>query len=161
MAKGSKTSKSRTSHTKSTSSKNGTKSKPGTYISPRGDVSVAVPAFWTLRQTNDDLEVESPTGSTSVIVTAFKQDGKAVLDAREYLAHFLETAHTKSRPKLNGNTKAHAKARFRDPDGDNWEVLFLSNGKKLLLATCNSGLPSADKEAKLGLHVLDSLRLKK
>jgi hypothetical protein len=162
MALGKKnTSKSRTTPGKSTRSKNGNRSKTGIYLSPRGDVSIGVPAFWTLRQTNDDLEVESPTGSTSVIVTAFKRDGKTKLDSREYLAHFLETAHTKSRPKLNGNTSAHAKARFRDVEGDNWEVLFLSNGKTLLLATCNSGLPSNGQEAKLGLAVLSSLKLKK
>lgn len=134
----------------------------GVYTAPRGDVSIAVPPFWTLRQTNDDLEVESPTESTSVIVTAFKgENGNKRLNAREYLQHFLETAQTKSKPKLNGSTSSKATARFRDLDGDNWKVLFLSNGKTLLLATCNSSLPPAGKEAKLGLRVLESLKLKR
>ncbi|HYD16777.1 MAG TPA: hypothetical protein VEB03_02110 [Candidatus Nanoarchaeia archaeon] len=134
----------------------------GLYTAPRGNVTIAVPAFWSLRQTNDDLEVESPTGKTSVIVTAFQSDGSSKrLDAREYLQHFMETAQTKSKPKLNGNTRQHARARFRDVDGDNWEVLFLSNGKTLLLATCNSSLPSTGKEAKVGVTVLESLKLKR
>ena len=134
----------------------------GLYTAPRGDVSIAVPPFWTLRQTNDDLEVESPTESTSVIVTAFKgENGNKRLNAREYLQHFLETAQTSGKPKLNGSTSTKATARFRDPDGDNWKVLFLSNGKTLLLATCNSSLPPAGKEAKLGLKVLESLKLKR
>jgi hypothetical protein len=134
----------------------------GLYTAPRGDVSIAVPPFWTLRQTNDDLEVESPTESTSVIVTAFKgESGNKRLNAREYLQHFLETAQTTGKPKLNGSTATKATARFRDPDGDNWKVLFLSNGKTLLLATCNSSLPLAGKEAKLGVRVLESLKLKR
>jgi hypothetical protein len=134
----------------------------GMYTAPRGDVSIAVPPFWTLRQTNEDLEVESPTESTSVIVTAFKgETGNKRLNAREYLQHFLETAQTKGSPKLNGSTSTKATARFRDLDGDNWKVLFLSNGKTLLLATCNSSLPITGKEAKLGLRVLESLKLKR
>lgn len=134
----------------------------GVYTAPRGDVSIAVPPFWTLRQTNDDLEVESPTGGTSVIVTAFQRPGSPErLDAREYLQHFLETAQTTSKPQLNGASRQRATAKFRDVDGDNWKVLFVSNGKTLLLATCNTSLPMTGKEAKLGLSVLDSLELKR
>ena len=136
-------------------------SKSGLYTVPSGNVSVSVPAFWTLRQTNDDLEVEGPSGKTSVIITAFQRqkDFKA-LDAREYMQHFLETANSNGRLRADNGTKLRSSARFRDVDGDNWEVLFLTNGNTLLLATCNSSEPRTGKESKIGLKVLDSLKLK-
>lgn len=134
----------------------------GLYTVPRGHVSIAVPPFWTLRQTNDDLEVEAPTSSTSVIVTVFQRTkDSGPLDARDYLQHFLETAPHDGRAKIENGTKARATARYKDPDGDNWNVLFLTNGNTLLLGTCNSSLPATNKEAKTGLSVLDSLTLKR
>ncbi len=136
------------------------KSAAGTYIVPRGHVSIAVPSFWTLRQTNDDLEVEAPSGSTSVIVTAFQRDGRnQPLDAREYLDHFLETAPRNGRLKMERGTKQRAVARYKDPEGDQWDVAFVTNGNTLLLATCNTSFPSSHKEAKTGIQVLESLRL--
>jgi hypothetical protein len=132
----------------------------GTYIVPRGHVSIGIPAFWTLRQTNDDLEVEAPSGSTSVIVTAFQRNGRTeALDAREYLEHFLETAPANGRLKREQGNKKKATARFRDEEGDQWNVTFVSNGKTLLLATCNTSFPATHKEAKTGLQVLESLKL--
>jgi len=53
MATSKKTPKKNVKH-----SRNG-QSNPGTYTVPRGHVSIAVPTFWTLRQTNDDLEIEA------------------------------------------------------------------------------------------------------
>ena len=145
---------------KSATNGNGTKSV-GIYTVPNGKVSLAVPAFWTLRQTNDDLELEAPSSKTSVIITAFQREkGYKPLDAREYMQHFLETANSNGRPRTENGSKARSVARFRDVDGDNWEVLFLTNGNTLLLATCNSSEPRAGKEAKVGVSVLDSLRLK-
>ena len=134
----------------------------GTYIVPRGHVSVAIPAFWTLRQTNDDLEIEAPSGSTSVIVTAFQRNGRTQpLDAREYLKHFLETAPRNGKLSLQSSTKTRAAARYRDAEGDNWEVAFITNGTTLLMATCNTSLASTHKEAKTGIGVLDSIAVKK
>ena len=46
----------------------------GSYVTPKRNVSIGIPAFWTLRQTNDDLEVESPSRKTSVVVTAFQRE---------------------------------------------------------------------------------------
>ncbi len=144
---------------KKSAQRNGASS--GVYTSPNGNVSIGVPAFWSLRQTNDDLEVEAPSGHTSVIVTAFqRQPDFERLDAREYMQHFLETANSNGRPRLDNGTKQRASSRFRDVDGDNWEVMFLTNGNTLLLATCNSSEPRTGKEAKAGLGVLNSLKLK-
>ena len=138
------------------------KSAVGTYTVPRGHVSIAVPSFWTLRQTNDDLELEAPSGSTSVIVTAFQRNkGHRALDAREYLDHFLETAPKNGHLKRDPGTRLRSAARYKDPDGDSWHITFIANGQTLLLATCNSSLPPAHKEAKTGLQVLDSIQLKK
>ncbi len=138
------------------------KTSAGTYIVPRGHVSVAIPAFWTLRQTNDDLEIEAPSGSTSVIVTAFQRNGRTQpLDAREYLTHFLETAPRNGRLNLQRSTKTRAAAKYRDEEGDYWEVAFITNGTTLLMATCNTSLPSTHKEAKTGIGVLDSIAIKK
>lgn len=142
--------------------KTGSNFAAGTYIVPRGHVSIAVPAFWTLRQTNDDLEVEGPSGSTSVIVTAFQRNGSyRSLDAREYLQHFLETAPSNGRLKIDPGTRQKAAARYRDPEGDLWRVVFVTNGNTLLLATCNTSLPPNHKEAKTGMQVIESLRLNK
>mgnify|MGYP005811160011 CR=1 FL=1 len=133
----------------------------GTYIVPRGHVSIAVPAFWTLRQTNDDIEVEAPSGSTSVIVTAFQRSkGYKSLDAREYLEHFLETAPKNGTLKRGPGSRPRASARYKDTDGDNWCVAFVANKDTLLLATCNTNLSVAHKEAKTGISVLESIRLK-
>jgi hypothetical protein len=135
--------------------------KPGTYTVPRGHVTIAVPTFWTLRQTNDDLEIEAPSDTTSVIVTAFKQDKTTgPLDARDFLQRFMRTAPANGRSKLEPGTRQRASARFRDPEGDHWRVMFLSNGKTLLLATCNTSAPLISREARTGTQVLDSLKLK-
>ena len=134
----------------------------GIYTVPRGHVSIAVPPFWTLRQTNEDLEVEAPSGATSVIVTAFQRNGrKQKLDAREYLEHFLETAPKNGRLQREEGSKQRAMARYKDTDGDHWEVSFVTNGETLLLATCNTSFPAANKEARTGFRVLESVSIKK
>jgi hypothetical protein len=134
---------------------------PGTYIVPRGHVSIAVPTFWSLRQTNDDLQVESEASETTVIVTAYhrKEDVKS-LDARDYLKHFLDTAPVAGRLQTGDSSKQRASARFRDEEGDNWFVRFISNGETLLLATCHSNRPLTSREGKTGVAVLDSIKLK-
>jgi hypothetical protein len=134
---------------------------PGIYTVPRGHVSIAVPTFWTLRQTNDDLEIEAPSETTAVIVTAFKQDKTTgPLDARDFLKRFMQTAPSHGRGKVEKGTRQKASAKFRDPEGDHWRVMFLSNGKTLLLATCNTSAPLVSREARTGAEVLESLKLK-
>ena len=128
---------------------------------PRGHVSLAVPTFWNLRQTNDDVQVESEASDTSVIVTAYHRNaGVKPLDARDYLQHFLETAPVAGRVQSGTGTKQQATARFRDPEGDNWFVRFVCNGETLLLATCHSNLPLTSRDGRTGLAVLDSVKLK-
>jgi hypothetical protein len=135
--------------------------QPGTYIVPRGHVSIAVPTFWNLRQTNDDIQVESEASETTVIVTAYhRNEGVKALDARDYLQHFLDTAPVAGRLQTGESTKRQASARFRDEEGDNWFVRFLSNGETLLLATCHSNRPLTSREGKTGVEVLDSITLK-
>jgi hypothetical protein len=134
---------------------------PGIYTVPRGHVSIAVPPFWTLRQTNDDLEIEAPSETTSIVVTAFKQDKTTgPLDARDFLKRFMQTAPSNGRGKLEKGTRQKASAKFRDSEGDHWLVMFLSNGKTLLLATCNTSAPLVSREARTGAQVIDSLKLK-
>lgn len=146
-----------------TNSRAGKKANPfhgGSYVTPKGNVTIGVPAFWTLRQTNDDLEVESPSCKTSVIVTAFQRDnGVAKLDAREYLRHFLESAPIKGRPGARKGGPSRAQSRFRDPEGDHWEIEVLSNGDTLLLATLNSSLPPRSQELKIGSGILGTITL--
>jgi hypothetical protein len=145
--------------TKPKSAKNGF--HPGTYIVPRGHVSIAVPTFWSLRQTNDDVQVESEASETTVVVTAYhKTDGVKSLDARDYLKHFLDTAPVAGRLQTGDSSKQQASARFRDEEGDNWFVRFISNGQTLLLATCHSNRPLTSREGRTGVSVLDSITLK-
>ena len=146
---------------KSGNKKSGNGFHPGTYIVPRGHVSIAVPTFWNLRQTNDDVQVESEASETTVIVTAYQRNaGVKSLDARDYLQHFLETAAVTGRVRTGVGSKRQASAQFRDEEGDNWHVRFLSNGETLLLATCHSNLPLTSRDGKTGVAVLDSIRLK-
>jgi hypothetical protein len=134
---------------------------PGTYIVPRGHVSIAVPTFWSLRQTNDDIQVESEASETTVVVSAYKRtDDVKALDARDYLQHFLDTAPVAGRLQTGDSSKQRASARFRDEEGDNWFVRFISNGQTLLLATCHSNRPLTSREGKTGVAVLDSITLK-
>jgi hypothetical protein len=134
---------------------------PGTYIVPRGHVSIAVPTFWTLRQTNDDIQVESEASETTVIVTAYQRnEGVKDLDARDYLMHFLETAPVVGKVHPGDSNRKHSSARFRDEEGDNWSVRFLSNGQTLVLATCHSNRPMTSREGRTGVAVLDSIKLK-
>jgi hypothetical protein len=134
---------------------------PGTYTVPRGHVSLAVPTFWNLRQTNDDVQVDSEASDTSVVVTAYHRNkGVPALDARDYLQHFLETAPIAGRVQSAGNSKQRASARFRDEEGDNWLVRFISNGKTLLLATCHTNRPLTSRDGRTGVAVLDSIKLK-
>ncbi len=132
----------------------------GSYITPKGNVSIGVPAFWTLRQTNDDLEVESPSRKTSVIVTAFqRENGVTKLDAREYLKHFLQSASVKGRTDAGKSGPSRAHSRFRDPEGDHWQIEVLTNGDTLLLATLNSSLPPRSQEPRVGVEVLRTITL--
>ncbi len=132
----------------------------GSYVTPKGNVSIGIPAFWTLRQTNDDLEVESPSRKTSVIVTAFqRENGVAKLDAREYLEHFLQSASMKGRADAGQSGRSRAQSRFRDPEGDHWEIDVLTNGDTLLLATLNTSLPPRSKEPRVGAEILRTITL--
>ena len=147
--------------TKSSNAKATNGFHPGTYIVPRGHVSIAVPTFWSLRQTNDDLQVESEASETTVIVTAYQRNADVkALDARDYLKHFLDTAPVAGRLQTGDSSKQRASARFRDEEGDNWFVRFISNGQTLLLATCHSNRPLTSREGKTGVAVLDSIKLK-
>jgi hypothetical protein len=133
----------------------------GSYLTPGGNVSLGIPSFWTLRQTNDDLEVESPSGKTAVIVTAFhRTNGGGKLDARYYLESYLSTALVKGRPNVEKNGHGRAISRFRDAEGDHWQVEFLTDGETLLLATMNTSLSTRSQEAKVGSQVLATLDLK-
>jgi hypothetical protein len=132
----------------------------GSYVTPKGNVTIGIPAFWTLRQTNDDLEVESPSRKTSVVVTAFqRENGVARLDARQYLEHFLQSASRKGRADAGKSGPAHAQSRFRDPEGDHWQIEVLTNGDTLLLATLNSSLPPRSQEPRVGAEILRTIRI--
>ena len=132
----------------------------GSYVTPKGNVTIGIPAFWTLRQTNDDLEVESPSCKTSVIVTAFqRENGVAKLNARQYLEHFLKSASMKGHPDVGKSGPSHAQSRFRDPEGDHWQIQVLTDGDTLLLATLNSNLPPRSKEPRLGVEILGTIKL--
>jgi len=128
---------------------------------PRGHVTLAVPTFWNLRQTNDDVQVESETSDTSVIVTAYQRNADVPsLDARDYLQHFLDTAPVAGRLQRGEDSKQQATARFRDEEGDNWLVKFISNGQTLLLATCHTNRPLTSRDGRTGMALLDSIKLK-
>jgi len=136
--------------------------RAGIYTTPSGNVSVALPSFWFLQQTNDDLSIESADGKTSVIVTAYcRTDEAKLLDAREYLHHYFETAPHKGGFTELEHSSRRASARYRDEDGNGWLALFLSDGQTLLLATLSTNGSLASKEAKTGLAVLESLKLVK
>jgi hypothetical protein len=72
----------------------------------------------------------------------------------------MQTAPSNGRGKVEKGTRQKASANFRDPEGDHWRVMFLSNGKTLLLATCNTSAPLVSREARTGAEVLESLKLK-
>ena len=132
----------------------------GSYVTPKGNVTIGIPAFWTLRQTNDDLEVESPSHKTSVVVTAFQRENDvAKLDARQYLEHFLQSASRKGRADGGKSGPARAQSRFRDPEGDHWQIEVLTNGDTLLLATLNSSLPPRSQEPRVGAEILGTITL--
>jgi hypothetical protein len=145
---------------KTTSRKRATCFHGGSYVTPKGNVTIGIPAFWTLRQTNDDLEVESPSCKTSVIVTAFqRENGVTKLDAREYLEHFLQSASIKGRAEAGTRSPSRAQSRFRDPEGDHWRIEVLTNGDTLLLATLNSSLPPRSQEPRVGAEILATITL--
>ncbi len=160
-----KKSSAKTATRSTASSKTGGRKKPtffqgGSYVTPRGNVTIGIPAFWTLRQTNDDLEVESPSRKTSVVVTAFqRENGVARLDARDYLEHFLQSASMKGRPDDGKSGPSRAQSRFRDPEGDHWQIVVFTNGNTLLLATLNSSLPPRSQEPRLGAEILATITI--
>lgn len=134
----------------------------GTYITPKGNVSIAVPPFWFFRQTNDDLELDSPTTATSIVVSAFHRTGRVeALDSREYMQRFLGTAPAAGRKSITLSTKARTAATFKDAEGVAWQCEFLTDGNTLLLATLNTTERLRSTEAKLGLAVLESLKIRK
>jgi hypothetical protein len=95
-----------------------------------------------------------------VIVAAFKHDKTAAPDARDFLARFLETAPRNGRTTIGKGSRQQAAARYRDTEGNNGQIMFLSNGKTLLMATCSSSGPLTGREARTGMEVLASLKLR-
>ncbi len=134
----------------------------GTYLTPKGNVSIAVPPFWFFRQTNDDLELDSPTTATSIVVSAFQRTGRVeALDSRDSMQRFLGTAPAVGRKNITLSTKARTIARFKDTEGANWQCEFLTDGTTLLLATLNSTVKGRSPELQSGLAVLDSIKIVK
>lgn len=134
---------------------------PGTYTTPSGNVSIHVPPFWMFRQTNDDLQLVSPSGEVSLIVNAYSgSNGHGKLDAREYLDHLLQSAPHESRVKREKATRTRAAARYRDTDGTSWCVEFVTDGKTLLLAEISSAASLVSAEGRTAVAALDSVRIK-
>jgi hypothetical protein len=134
----------------------------GTYLTPKRNVSIAVPPFWFFRQTNDDLELDSPTTATSIVVSAFQRTGRVeALDSRDSMQRFLGTAPAVGRKQITMSTKARTIARFKDSEGANWQCEFLTDGTTLLLATLNSTAKGRSPELQTGVAVLDSIRIVK
>jgi hypothetical protein len=161
-----KKSSAKTAGRSAASSKTSSRKKPtffqgGSYVTPKGNVTIGIPAFWTLRQTNDDLEVESPSRKTSVVVTAFqRENGVARLDARDYLEHFLQSASMKGRSNDGKSSPSRAQSRFRDFEGDHWQIVTVfTNGDTLLLATLNTSLPARSQEPRVGAEILATITI--
>jgi len=134
----------------------------GSYTTTRGTMTIMVPPFWTMRQTNEDLEIHAPSGKTAVYVTSYVGNGTSHKhDAREYLKTFLSNAQIAGRAKVEEVGKSRAEARYKDPDGDHWVLSFLTNGKRMLLATCNTSMPSRHEEATSGVRVIQSINFGK
>lgn len=134
----------------------------GTYFTPKGNVSVSIPPFWFFRQTNDDLELDSPTTSTSIVVSAFHRTGRVdPLDSRDSMKRFLATAPAVGRKTMVLSTKPRTVARFKDGEGANWQCEFLTDGNTLLLATLNSTEKPKSPELQQGLAVLGSIKIVK
>lgn len=134
----------------------------GTYLTPKRNVSIAVPPFWFFRQTNDDLELDSPTTATSIVVSAFQRTGRVeALDSRDSMQRFLGTAPAVGRKQITLSTTARTIARFKDSEGANWQCEFLTDGTTLLLATLNSTAKGRSPELQTGVAVLDSIRIVK
>jgi len=141
---------------------NANHSHGGTYITPKGNVAIAVPPFWFFRQTNDDLELDSPTTATSIVVSAFQRTGKVTsLDSRDYMQRFLGTTPAVGRKTVTLSTKPRTIARFKDAEGANWQCEFLTDGNTLLLATLNSTEKSRSPELQTGFAVLNSIKIVK
>lgn len=157
-----KTAAATTTTAKKTAASKTSRTPFGTYTVAKKHVSVAVPPYWRFRQTNEDLELDAPSGNTSVIITAYQKNGRsAALDAREYLDHFLANIPAESRITRDGSTKQRASARYRDDEGNSWLVSFLTNGKTLLLAELSTAGPLTGKEARTALEVMSSVKLGK
>ncbi len=132
----------------------------GTYITPKRNVSLAVPPFWFFRQTNDDLELDSPTTATSIVISAFHRSARVeALDARDYMARFLQTAPAAGRKTITHSSKQRTVAKFKDPDGAAWQCEFHTDGATLLLATLNSTEKPRSHELQAGLSVLNSIKI--
>ncbi len=134
----------------------------GTYFTPKGNVSLAVPPFWFFRQTNDDLELDSPTTATSIVVSAFQRSGRLdPLDSRDSMKRFLGTAPAVGRKTIALSTKPRTVARFKDAEGAHWQCEFLTDGTTLLLATMNSTDQPRSPELQTAVAVLNSIRIVK
>jgi hypothetical protein len=95
-----------------------------------------------------------------VIVTAFhRENGMTKLDARTYLEHFLQSASVRVRANAGKRGPSRAHTRFRDSEGDHWQVEVLTNGDTLLLATLNSGLSPRSQEPRVGAEILRTIRI--
>lgn len=141
-------------------SKNG--NHGGTYLTPKGNVSISIPPFWFFRQTNDDLELDSATTSTSIVVSAFQRTGRVdPLDSRDSMKRFLATAPAVGRKTMVLSTKPRTVARFKDGEGASWQCEFLTDGNTLLLATLNSTEKPKSPELQAGLSVLQSIKIVK
>ena len=108
------------------------------------------------------IQVESEASETTVIVTALPAQSDVGKLGCARLPEALSARQLRSPDACRPATAAGAaaSARFRDEEGDNWFVRFISNGQTLVLATCHTNRPLTSREGKTGVAVLDSIKLK-
>lgn len=132
----------------------------GLYVASSRRFRIGIPVCWKLCETEQEVQIESPSGKTAVTITTFKKvDPDSSIDSREHLTRFLNGAAVNGKPSILRWSRFRSSARFTDSRDVLWEVVFLTRRKRLLLGTCNSARGAAGDELQQGRRSLESIRL--
>ena len=132
----------------------------GTYTAPDTKFTISIPTGWTVRETDQNCELISPSGKSAIVLTTFRRtDVKVETDASEHLRRFLKGAEVKGKPRVLDSTKSHSSAEYVDSSNRFWRVEFLASPDRLVLATYNSDPDEDPAEKRNGLNALESIKI--
>jgi hypothetical protein len=120
--------------------------------------SIGVPPGWSIRELEDKLEIQSEAEDVAVIVTSFS-GGSEPIDVVAQIQMFLDSAQTKNKGEIRRISGSKASVEYTDVDDAKWYVAVITEERRFLLVTCNTGDDCGRKNFPIGKKIVESIEL--